>query len=44
MIEIVEVLIKKEKLEQELGIELPYVFHGFSSIKSQNNIYLSYRR
>jgi len=28
MIEIVEVLLKKEKLEAEAGISLPYVFHG----------------
>ncbi len=28
MIEIVEVLLKKEKIEREVGIELPYVFHG----------------
>ena len=28
MIEIVEVLLKKEKLEKEAGVTLPYVFHG----------------
>lgn len=28
MVEILEVLLKKEKLEAEAGINLPFVFHG----------------
>ena len=42
MIEIVEVLLKKEKLEQEAGIELPYVFHGFFLNNFKNNYYCFY--
>lgn len=29
MKELAEVLIKKEQIEGEIGIKLPYVFHGF---------------
>lgn len=37
MIELVEVLLKKDKFEEEYKIKLPFVFHGGESIKYLEN-------